>query len=94
MLDKCKIHDVFHIDRLKLCKTSDSKFKNRAKTLPTIDEPVYEVHKIIDERLIRGEIQYLVAWKDYSELFDSTWLTKSDLSDAAEVLTSWEARKK
>ena len=92
--DKCKIHDVFHIDRLKLCKTSDSKFKNRAKTLPAIDEPVYEVHKIIDERLIRGEKQYLVAWKDYSELFDSTWLTKSDLSGAAEVLTSWEARSK
>jgi len=87
------IHDVFHVDRLKSCKTSEQHIKSRAKPLPAIDEPVYEVSKIIDEKLVRGVKKYLVAWKGYSELFDSTWLDIDDLGDANEVVALWKRKQ-
>ena len=88
-----KIHDVFHVDRLKSCKTCDQQIMSRARKLTQIDEPEYIVSKIIDEKLMRGNKMYLVAWKGYSELFDSTWLSPDDLSDAAEVVALWERNK-
>ena len=87
-----KIHDVFHVDRLKSCKTCDPLIKSRARTLPSIDEPVYNVSKILDEKLVRGKKMYLVAWEGYSELFDSSWLSPDDLEDAAEVVALWESK--
>ena len=90
---KSKIHDVFHVDRLKPCNTCEQLIKSRAKPLPQIDEPVYNVSKIIDEKLMRGKKMYLVAWEGYSELFDSTWLSLDDLGDATQAVTDWEDSK-
>jgi len=41
---------------------------------------VYKIDKILDKRIRRGRIEYLVRWKSYSKDFDS-WIPASGVKD-------------
>ena len=60
-----KIHDVFHIQRLKAATLDEFKGRKRRK-MPAIREDVYEVEELLKNRVVRGKEQYLVKWKGFS----------------------------
>ena len=60
-----KIHDVFHIQRLKAATLDEFKGRKRRK-MPAIREDVYEVEELLKKRVVRGKEQYFVKWKGYS----------------------------
>lgn len=55
------------------------------------DENVYEVEKIINERVRNGTKEYLVKWKDYPDN-DNTWVKESDMS-APEIIEEYKRSK-
>ena len=66
---KMRIHPVFHISLLELA-TPNATLQDDVRNIdPEIQEPVYEVDRILRERTIRGQKQYLVRWEgcDYTE---------------------------
>ena len=73
----CKIHDVFHVLRLK--PATDDLFRNRKpKKLPPVEDDFYEVDKIVADRKRYGKTEYLIRWKGYS-MNESQWIPESDL---------------
>ena len=75
--NNCKIHDVFHVHRLKLATESDFAFR-KPKKLPATKDDFYEVKSILADRTKYGHTEYLVRWKGYS-INESTWLRETDL---------------
>lgn len=62
-----KIHNVFHIDRLALW--GGSKVNGELPPPPALveidHEEEFEVEEVVDSRLFRRQLQYLVQWKGY-----------------------------
>ncbi|KAM0712543.1 hypothetical protein Q7P37_011640 [Cladosporium fusiforme] len=59
---KMRIHPVFHISLLEPA-TPDTTLQDEVEDLdPEIQEPSYEVERILKERTVRGQQQYLVKW--------------------------------
>ena len=79
------MHDVFHISRLKLYPYVDGD----GNLAPEHDE--YELHDIVDKRIVDGETEYLVQWRGWNRTHDS-WVLAEDLSIAAlEQVAAYEA---
>jgi hypothetical protein len=41
----------------------------------------YEIERLVDKRVVKGIVQYLVKWKGYGD-FDNTWVPLSNLGNA------------
>jgi hypothetical protein len=77
-----RIHPVFHISLLEPA-APDAALQIEAPPLdPEIQEPVYEVEKILDHRWKSGQQQYLVKWKGYSAT-ESTWEPEENFNSKA-----------
>ena len=87
-----KIHDVFHVDRLKAAATPPQGLPNvGSRSMPKVDRgQVYEVNCIRDEKLRYNKPYVLISWKGYSELFDNSWEPLEEIeSGAPKVVTKW-----
>ena len=88
-----KIHPVFHVDRLKTYNTTQD-LTGVATRLPPVKDDVYVVEGILDERVRYRKREFLIHWRGYSELYDSTWEPESALSNAKAVLKRWRRTHK
>ena len=50
----------------------------------------YEVERVLAKRGAGKRIEYLIEWKGYP-LWESTWVRKSNMGDAQEVIAEFEA---
>src|SRR6202023_2131078 len=50
--------------------------------------PEYEVEEVIDSRLKRGKLEYLVKWSGYTDDYN-TWEPKTNLENAAEAIADF-----
>jgi hypothetical protein len=76
-----RIHPVFHVNLLEPFK-KDKIQDRHPKELPPIvvnNHHEFEVEKIIDSRIHRNQLQYLVHWKEYN-VMDRTWEPLKNLS--------------
>jgi len=48
-------------------------------------EDIFEVEKILEEKIVDGEYQYLVAWKGYPGSAHNTWEPHGNLKDRADT---------
>lgn len=80
-----KIHDVFHVSRLKPWKDPEV-CRRKTRLIPAVlqGETEYEIERIVDHDYKFGTQWYKVAWKDWSEVYDSTWAPRSELVKNAE----------
>ena len=50
----------------------------------------YEVEKIMEKRIQKGNIEYLVKWKNYDDPDDNTWEPKDNLKEATAIIKLYE----
>ena len=90
-----RIHNVFHVDLLTLFQSN--RFANRAEPPPPpieIDEETeYEVERILDSRIFRRKLQYLVKWKGFEGTSEeATWQPAGDITNADDVVRDFHTR--
>lgn len=88
-----KIHDVFHDNRL--APWGGSKVNGELSPPPApveIDhEEEFEVEDIVDSRLFRRQLQYLVRWKGYSA-GDNSWEPAANLTNAKATINKFHRK--
>jgi len=89
-----KVHPVFHISRLKRYHAGPSKFTTRQELSPPPvvekgGEEEYEVEKIINKKMYRGQSKYLVKFKGYP-VDQSRWYTSKELPNAQDAIKDFE----
>jgi len=89
-----RLHPVFNIVKLTLAPPDP--IAGRHTTAPPPPELVdgeeeYVVEEILDSRMFRRRLQYLVKWEGY-RIENNTWEYAENLDNAAEVVADFHAR--
>ena len=50
----------------------------------------YEVEKVLDKRVKKGQVEYLVKWKNYDDPDDNTWEPADNLKEAKPTIDKFE----
>lgn len=58
----------------------------------TEEEEEYEVEKVVDKRIHKGKVEYLLKWKGYPAS-DNTWESEDNL-DCPELVQDYEERRR
>ena len=64
-----RIHNVFHVSQLKAVVGN----VQREQELLVDAGTEYEVERVLDSRVVRGNKQFLVKWKGYED-YDNSWV--------------------
>jgi hypothetical protein len=90
--DLRRIHNVFHVSRLK--SHHSDPFKRVQEPQPPVlieGTPEYELEEILDSRPNKKrpqEIEYLVHWKGWNESFDQ-WVEWRSMEGAFDAVQTW-----
>ena len=90
----CRLHNIFSVSRLKAFR--DPAFVGRKPfALPTEmnADREYELQDIIDHDYKYEQWWYLVHWKGYSPIYESTWETRDSLVDNAKSTLEYYEKK-
>ncbi|MBW0488470.1 hypothetical protein O181_028185 [Austropuccinia psidii MF-1] len=88
------IHPVFHISLLEPIKTSTISNRHQEPLPPIIieEEEEWEVSQILDSKLKRGKLWYLVEWKGFSQDPErSTWETTENIKNFPELIKDFNS---
>ncbi|MBW0471888.1 hypothetical protein O181_011603 [Austropuccinia psidii MF-1] len=86
---QASIHPVFHISLLEPVKTSTIPNRHQEPPPPIIieEEEEWEVSQILDSKLKRRKLWYLVEWKGFSQDSErSTWEPAENLKNCPEIV--------
>jgi hypothetical protein len=86
-----RLHPVFHVSLLEPFRANDIPGRVAPPPPPIeIDgEAEYEVEAILDSRIRRSKLTYLVEWKGYE---DHTWEPPENVEHAADLVTEFHTR--
>ncbi|MBW0560357.1 hypothetical protein O181_100072 [Austropuccinia psidii MF-1] len=88
------IHPVFHISLLEPVKTSTNPNWNQKTPPPIIieEEEEWEVSQLLNSKLKRGKLWYLVEWKGFSQDSErSTWEPTENLKNCPELIMDFHS---
>jgi hypothetical protein len=87
------IHDVFHVSLLEPAKTNTFPGRVTPPPPPTlIDNNLeYEVEDILDSRIRREKLEYLVSWKGFGPEHNS-WESEFNLKNSAELVEAYHLK--
>ena len=59
------------------------------------DKEDFEVEKILEKRVITsGEVEYMVKWKNFDDMFETTWEPAENLKSVLHLITVFEKEVK
>merc|ERR1712180_111900 len=64
----------------------------KAESSEDAEEEEYEIEYIVDKRKVKGKVEYLIKWKNYSHADDS-WEPKDNL-DCTKIIEDFEKQEK
>ncbi|MBW0522673.1 hypothetical protein O181_062388 [Austropuccinia psidii MF-1] len=79
------VHSVFHVSLLELVEKSSIPKQNQLPPPPVLveEQEEWEVAQVLDSKLKRGKLWYLVEWKGFSKDQErKTWETASNLNSS------------
>ena len=81
-----KIHDVINVSRLRLYKEPTAGQRTMPPEPVEVEgQPEYEVEEVLDSRLKKGKLEYLVKWSGYTDEYN-TWEPVSNLENSKEAI--------
>ncbi|RYE19782.1 MAG: hypothetical protein EOP45_12080 [Sphingobacteriaceae bacterium] len=85
-----RIHPVFHISHLEKHKPNPFEGREKPRPLPvTIDlQPEYTVEEILDSRIRRKKLQYLVKWEGY-DVSENSWEPSNNIRNCADLVEEY-----
>jgi transposase InsO family protein len=85
-----RIHPVFHVSLLEPVRANDIPGRVQEPSPPVIveDHEEYEVEEVLDSRVRRGKLKYLVHWKNYP-ISDRTWEPPENLANAPDAVAKF-----
>lgn len=90
-----KVHDVFHVDRLRPYHPSPPHLGERAPARPGPDiideEEEWEVAEILEHKKVRGTWHFLILWEGYPPE-DSTWEPIHNLEHSHKIVKDYGKR--
>lgn len=88
-----RVHPVFHASKFILYHEDEIGGRQPTKPPPIEVEGYeeYEVEKVLNSRVYRGWVQYLVQWKGYSSA-DATWEPVRNCSNAPEIVKTFHTQ--
>ena len=88
-----KVHPVFHVSLLDPYKESEIPGRTQPPPPPVVieDQFEYEVEEILDSRLIRNRLFYLVKWKGYPAS-DNSWEPVAHLTNCKDLIISFHSQ--
>ena len=88
-----RIHPVFHVNLLEPYQVDTIPGRQLQPVPPIIvdEHQEYEVEDIVDSRIRRNQIQYLVHWKGYN-LMDRTWEPFKNVMHCQDLLKKFHAK--
>ncbi len=81
------MHNVFHVSLLK--PHFGIVPLPRAPIFVDDESEEFEVEKILQKRIFKNKVEYLVKWKGY-DVYDSTWEPLSNLTNCQSLLKQFE----
>jgi hypothetical protein len=89
-----RIHDVFHVFYLKSYKRrKDDNIISKYFSFELLDDDqINEVEKILQKKISKKIIYYLIKWKDWSEKYNE-WVAKKNMN-AFDLLQEFDERTK
>ena len=81
-----RIHDVINVSRLKLYKEPTAGQRvTPPEPIEVEGQPEYEVEEVLDSRLKKGKLEYLIKWSGYTDEYN-TWEPVSNLENSKEAI--------
>jgi hypothetical protein len=82
-----KIHPVFHVSLLEPYKGSSipGRFQVPLPLVEIEGQEEFEVSKILNSRIIRKKLEYLIQWQGY-DVSEKTWKPVANLRNAPEMI--------
>ena len=90
---RMKIHPVFHVSLLEPYHANTIPGRTQPPPPPVTieDEVEYEVDKILDSKIERNKVKYLISWKGYGP-HEHTWEPAESLEHASNTVTQYHIR--
>ena len=83
-----KIHPLFYVGLLQPAPLTNIPGRQFPQPPPVLiqEQEEYEVESILDSRIYRGNLQYLIKWKGYSHA-DNTWEPSVNVANSPDLVT-------
>jgi hypothetical protein len=88
-----KIHPIFHVSLLEVYKESFilGRFQIPPPLIEIDEQEEFEVSEILNFRIIRRKLEYLVQWQGY-DISERTWELVANLHNTPEMIQEFHCR--
>ena len=86
------IHNMFHVSLLKLWHSRNDE-DSEPQPILIEDEKEWKVSQMLNKRIKKNEIEYLIEWID-SSFYENSWKSMKHLKNAQKAIDNFEHAKK